>query len=257
MQLALGRVDEIRSRTSSDLLAINESSQSLQIKSASENARLAFGEMVSSINNQYLGKNIFGGGEVGVPPLVAAETILADIATEIGATTSVNDLIQGVDNWFDNPTGRFSTFAYQGETAAAQSRNLGSDQSVAIDVRAADNSMRNILKSLALAAIVPDFSLTLPTRDQGALLQKAGVAMLGAAVDAAHLQSTVGFKQEFISTAQARLSSEEASLSILYNEMVSADPFETATRLEAIQTQLETHFTVTGRLSRLSLVDYI
>jgi len=38
---------------------------------------------------------------------------------------------------------------------------------------------------------------------------------------------------------------------------VNADPFETASTLQAVQLQLETHYAMTARLSRLSLAEYL
>ena len=44
---------------------------------------------------------------------------------------------------------------------------------------------------------------------------------------------------------------------IAKNEIVSAEPYETATRLQQIQQQLELHFTSTSRIARLSLANFI
>jgi flagellar hook-associated protein 3 FlgL len=46
-------------------------------------------------------------------------------------------------------------------------------------------------------------------------------------------------------------------LEIARADLVAIDPFEAATRMEAAQTQLETLYSVTARLSRLSLVDFL
>ena len=57
-----------------------------------------------------------------------------------------------------------------------------------------------------------------------------------------------------------KLAEQEAqltSLGIIRNDMTVADPFETAVRLQEVQLQLETQFTITSRLSGLSLVNYI
>ena len=41
------------------------------------------------------------------------------------------------------------------------------------------------------------------------------------------------------------------------NEIVAADPYQTAVDLEAAQLQLESLFTITARLSRLTLTEFI
>lgn len=257
LQLAFGQIDETRSRTADALLLITEHSQPNQMEFAAETARIAFGDIVSAINAKHAGRSVLGGGEVDVAPLLDADSMLSDIVSSIGASPLTSDIIQAVEDWFDNPTGGFSSIGYQGSAGTTMTRNLGANQTITVDIRADDQSIREILKATALAAIVPDIASNITAQDQGVLLQKAGVDMLSASGDAASLQSRVGFLQETVSTAQARLASEKSSLSIAHNDLISADPFDTATRLEAVQLQLETHYTVASRLSRLSLVEYI
>jgi flagellar hook-associated protein 3 FlgL len=53
------------------------------------------------------------------------------------------------------------------------------------------------------------------------------------------------------------MTAQETGLQMAINDLVSADPFDTATRLQSVQLQLETHYSVVGRLSQLSLLRYI
>lgn len=256
-QHALSRVDDIRSRTSQNLLTVSPSSQPLQMEQASLSARAAFSEIVSAANITLAGRSIFGGSVVEFPPLIDADLMLSDIVGTIGANSSASAIIQAVDDWFESPSGGFTTFAYQGETGAVQNRMIRADQSISLSFRADDPGFRKALKSTALAAILPNVSAALSREVQGGILQKAGVELLATSAEAANMQSVVGYLQETVAAAQARMSSEQASLNVAHNNLTLADPFETATRLDAIQIQLETHFTVTSRLSRLSLLEYI
>lgn len=256
-QLTLGKVDDTRSKTADALLLISEHSQPNQISFAANTARIAFGDMVSAINTRHSGRSLFGGGNVDGPPLASAESMLTDIASAVGAASTTSDILQAIESWFDSPAGGFSSMGYQGDTATNIERNIGEDKSVVIDIRADDLALREILKATALAAILPDISGNLSSREQGALLQTAGTNLLSTSSEGALLQSQIGRLQETVATSQAALASEKATLSIVHNNITSADPFETATKLEAIQLQLETHFAVTGRLSRLSLLEYI
>jgi flagellar hook-associated protein 3 FlgL len=91
----------------------------------------------------------------------------------------------------------------------------------------------------------------------GRLLQQSGTDLLEASAATATMRSNIGFQQENLSNTQARQSAELTTFQMAYNDLTVSDPFETAVKIEAVQTQLETHFTLTGRLSRLSLVEYI
>ena len=60
-----------------------------------------------------------------------------------------------------------------------------------------------------------------------------------------------------ISAAETRNSSEESALQIARNDLTSVDPYSTATKLQETQTQLETIYALTARMSHLSLLDYL
>lgn len=54
-----------------------------------------------------------------------------------------------------------------------------------------------------------------------------------------------------------RLSAQRTSLEIAQNELSSADPYDTVMRLEETQFRLESLYTITARLSELSLVGFL
>ena len=87
----------------------------------------------------------------------------------------------------------------------------------------------------------------------GAAVEPLGKATIGL-ID---MSAVAGSSQERIAQETSRLNAENTSMGIYRNKMVSADQFETASNLQQVQLQLETHYTVTARLSRLSLVGYL
>ena len=60
-----------------------------------------------------------------------------------------------------------------------------------------------------------------------------------------------------IDAAQARNANESFALQIARNDLVSADPYETASKLQETEAQLEMIYTITARMTRLSLLDYM
>lgn len=257
LQLSLGHIDSIRESTTSTLFTVTENSSQQQIGLASEQAKSSFQDIVSTLNGQFAGKHTMGGTNIDSAPLVDADAMLSDILAAIGSTTTTTDIKQIVSNWFDDPSGGFATFAYQGQTGSPISKSVQPNQNLEIDVNANDQSIRNILKATALAAVISELPVGVTLSEQGSLIQFAGTEMLGAASDASSLQSRIGYLQESVEVSRAQIAAETSTFTIAFNDLTSADPFETATQLEAVRTQLETHFTITGRLSRLSLVEYI
>jgi flagellar hook-associated protein 3 FlgL len=71
------------------------------------------------------------------------------------------------------------------------------------------------------------------------------------------MRAGIGTLEARIETATARNSAETSALEMARNEIIAVDPYKAATDLSAAQTQLETLYTVTARLSRLSLAGYL
>jgi flagellar hook-associated protein 3 FlgL len=67
----------------------------------------------------------------------------------------------------------------------------------------------------------------------------------------------VGTTQAQIVSAVTRNGAEESALEIARAGIVSADPYDAASRLEELQTRIEALYLITARVSRLSLSEYI
>jgi len=135
-------------------------------------------------------------------------------------------------------------------------RQISETQTISISARVDDPAIKEVLKGSALAALASE----IPALDRDSkmmLLQEAGKKLFDASSDLVAVQARVGFTEMLVSDAIAQNVSQETSLSILRNELIGADPFEAASKLQAVQLQLETHFAVTARMSQLSLLRYI
>ena len=245
IQSILSRIDGTRSQLADDLLLTTRHSPTPQIAEAAQNARHGFSDIVSAINHRIDGAAI-----------ADHEVMIAEIMTAVAGETDPQLITQTINNWFDDPVAGFSATGYLGNNEDV-SKRIGFDRSVTTEVNASDPGIRNILRFAAIGAVAHERAGDLDPASRATLLQTAAVGFLGAAQDIAQLQSRIGYVEGAVAENTASLSAEKTSLSIALNDLQSADPFETATRLEATQRQLELHFTTTARLSRLSLADYL
>ena len=71
------------------------------------------------------------------------------------------------------------------------------------------------------------------------------------------LRAELGAAQERISVAQDAADAESNTLQRTRNDLAGVDQYEAATRFTALEAQLESLYTVTARLSALSLTNYI
>lgn len=257
MQSVLNNVDEQRSSANEAMLTINGASSPAELSRASDVARHSFDATVSALNTRYGDRSLFGGTNVEGPPLATAEDMLADIQTAVSGLTTAADVSIALDTWFDDAGGGFETTGYLGDTTGHVERPLDADQTITVEARADDEAIRDTLKALAKGIFASEGSVSLNPQEGRELQQMSAIELLNSAESMANFQAKLGFTEGRVEEALTRNAAELTSFGIARSELVSADPFETASRLEAVQLQLETQYTLTARLSRLSLTEYL
>lgn len=256
MQTLLNKVDATRGEAGARLLLLSDSSTGDQIDEAARAAGSAFETMVNTLNTRLADRTLMGGNEVDAPALAAADDMLADMRTALAGSTTVADITAGIDAWFDDPMGGFTTMGYLGDTGPAQQKRVSENKRFDIDIRADDPAIKDVLKAAALAAVASE----LPGLDDSTksdLLQESGLRMFSSASGIVAAQSRIGFVEAGVEQALVETAAQRTALEMSKNDLISADPFDTASKLQNVQLQLETHYSVTARLSQLSLLDYI
>ena len=81
--------------------------------------------------------------------------------------------------------------------------------------------------------------------------------MIAADSNLTAVRADVGISEAQITDTLTRNASEASALAIARNGIVAADPYETASNIEAVSIQLETLYSLTARLSRLTLVNFL
>ncbi|HCP82168.1 MAG TPA: flagellar biosynthesis protein FlgL [Octadecabacter sp.] len=257
MQTALSGIDSHRETASAALLSINTSSTLSQIENAAEVARGSFESTVQTLNLRSGDRSMFGGNDLGSNPLADPNVMMTALENAVAGLTSATGIEAAVDAWFDAPAGGFETVGYLGDTNGYISRSSGAGQTIEISARADDQAIRDTLKALAKGALAGNSSLNLGNETRQSLQEQSGVELLTQASELTGIQARIGHAEQRAEQAKALISAQTASFGIARNELVAADPFDTATRLQSVQLQLETHYTLTARLSHLSLTEYL
>lgn len=257
MQSALSGIHNQRETASTALLTINHSSSMSQIENVADVARSSFKATVQTLNLRSGDRAMFGGNDLESNPLADPEIMMTALQNAVAGLTSETDVDTAIDAWFDSPGGGFETVGYIGDSTGYLSRLSGVGQTVEIGVRADDQPIRDTLKALAKGALSGDPILNLGAEARKNLQEQAGVDLLTQASEITGLQARIGYAEQQIEQATVQISTQTSSYRIARNELVSADPFETASRLQSVQLQLETHYTLTARLSSLSLTEYL
>lgn len=229
------------------------------VTTAAAGARQKFDAAVAALNANVGDRYLFSGAASDQRPLIAADDMLATLTTLTTGMVLASDVVTAVHDWFAAPRGGggFMDLAYGGADLPAGPYPVAAGESASFGVTAGDPALRQTLEGLALAALVGAGSLAGDTAGRALVLRKGGEALLAAGRTMADLRARLGTAEAAVAGARTRNSAEASALEIARNGIVAADPFETASALEDARQQLETLYTITARLSRLSLSEYL
>lgn len=256
MQARLEQIKTVSSEFAQGLIAGGASNSAVSADGLAAEGRMQFASVVAMLNSEAAGRNLFAGDTTDVTPVIDADTFLAELETVVAGAATAMDIKTALDAWFASPSG-YDSFAYAGSTTPLAPLKLSATASVAVDIRADNQAIKDVLKGLAMAAMADAPGASLSPFEKGALLRQSGEALLSAEGGLIALQARTGLAQEQIDRWSVRNQTEAAGLKYAKGALISVDPYETATKLEAAQFQLESLYAVTVRLSQLSLVNFL
>jgi flagellar hook-associated protein 3 FlgL len=257
MQTTLRYIDSLTDDIGINLLGAGTAADVGTMSSTINDASQRFDAVIRALNTKLGDSTLFAGVASDGPAIASSDVILTALETAIydaGAVTAP-DIEAAVTAWFDAPAG-FASVGYLGGQSLS-SLAISPEDKVDLSITAADPALRDTLKALALAALVGR-ETSIPDAATGMdLTRRAGTALLQSQSDRALLAGRLGLSEARIDQAQTRNQAEGFTLQLARADLLAIDPYEAATRMEAAQNQLETLYSVTARLSRLSLVDFL
>ncbi|WP_322867062.1 flagellin [Aquicoccus sp. G2-2] len=257
MQAALGTAQSTTGALATDLIEQSSGGLSVGWQAASGNAVQAFDTLISALNTDVAGRALFAGQTTDGAPFASSGAFLAALKPALAGATTLNDITTALDTWFDTPGGGFETLGYNGSDQSLAPFLIGEGETVNLDLRGDSPAIRDLLKNTAMAALASDPDLGFSSDLQKGLLASAGEALLGNQDALTGLRADLGYAEARIEESRSRISAEKSSLELARNALVGVDPYETATRLKNVQFQLESLYSATASLSRLSLVGYL
>jgi flagellar hook-associated protein 3 FlgL len=213
-----------------------------------------FSTTVAALNTRFSERALFSGVNADVSPLPDAETILTALQAATATAVTVSDVMTAIDDWFMGATGYQAAYAGGAPRADVP---IAPGETASLDVTALDPALRETLRDMAGIALLGRGLLAGQTAARAQLAKQAGEGLMTSGEARAQLMARVGTTQAQISAATTRNGAEQSALEIAQAGIVSADPYDAATRLEDLQTRIEALYLITARVSRLSLADYI
>ena len=255
-QRALEQVQTNSTALAPTLMLIQRGTGPEQIDAAGQDARSRFAAVVTALNARVADRTILAGAATGGPALAGSEAMLDELTVAVAGALTADDVRTAVDAWFD-PGGGFETSGYLGSAVPLSPIEVAEGDAIQLTLRADDPAIRETLTGFALAALLDRGVLTGQNGERGALARMAGETLLSADAAFTAPRAEIGTLQERVDTARARTLADTGAMEIAKSEIVAVDPFRAAAELQTVEAQLETLYTLTARLSRLSLTEFL
>ncbi|MEJ2034623.1 MAG: flagellin [Maritimibacter sp.] len=259
MQSALRNIQDTVRSISPGLLEASSSRDSTLVQSSSRDAREKMEMVVAALNTNVANRSVFAGAATDTAPIASASDIMDALTTEITASgaVTVTDVVAVVDSWFDDVGGGFETTGYQGSTNDMGPLMIADDETLNVDTRADNTSIRETLMGFALASLVSEGIFTGSAEDKADLAQIASQRVLASDDAITEIRAHIGSQEARIEDAEARNAAEKTAYELSKSDLISADPYDSATEFQAVYTQLQTLYTVTARVASLRFADYM
>ncbi len=225
------------------------------ITSVGNDSEQAFRTAMGVLNTRFANRSVFAGQGTTDPAVAGADTVLSDLTSLTAGATTLQQVTDTLDAYFADG-GTFDTTIYQGGAALAPLQ-IAQDETAQIDVRANDPALKKTLEALAMGALLAQNVLGNDANAQAALAKTSGEMIQSSETDRALLAGRLGTVQARLADADTRNKAQASSLQIALSDLVSVDQYDASTRLQATQSQLEALYTVTARVAKMHLTDYI
>lgn len=198
------------------------------------------------------------------PPSIAQAGVIAAFTSEFSIAPD-NPAVVGITAdqvrayWNGTYSSLFEPPSWQTTFSAASDApielRIGPQEHAAYSMSANDAGVRRLYS--ALVAVVDsgasEMNADAYAELAGLVAERAGAA----AADLTHSQASLGETQRRITNANDRMEIKRNLLDRLVGRLEGVDQVEASTRLNSLTTQLQLSYAVTGRLFKLSLLDYL
>ena len=267
-QAALQSISQLAADFFTTLSGARGAEQGQQL--ASEAARSALAALRDLLNTTYAGQYLFGGLNSESPPLSRFDggqpEAVIDAAFQaefgIGRQDPGVSAISGaaMSAFLDGDfADLFLAPAWAGTWSNASAGNLllrvGSSLSVDVSSSANAPFVPKLAQAFSMMMALGQNQLS-----SGAFevtVDKAISLLSEAQFSLGQEQSRIGLAQQRVSALGEASEKRKFTVTQAINAIESVDPYEAATRVNSLMTQLETSYAITARISRMSLLSYI
>jgi flagellar hook-associated protein 3 FlgL len=236
-------------------------------------ARQALTTFVAKLNSSNAEGFLFGGVNTDQepirnyfadPPESNKAALDAAFATEFGFSQSdpaVSTITSAqMQNFLSGPfPSLFSTASWKTDWSRASDTPIRSYVSLSVSIETSTTANEPALQKLASAyTMMADLGAQKLNADSFGVLMKTAMETIDSGIRAlTKTQARLGVVQGAVKSASETMAIQSDTLQEQLHGLESVDPIEAGARVQGLMTQIETAYTLTARISQLSLIKYL
>ncbi len=277
VQTALSGIASVASSVETSSLSANVQTDTGYAALASE-AQGATQQVLGLLNTQANGQSVFGGDNSSGPAMSTADAAggpTATIASVVSAAVAANggpltaDTVaglltgtNGISSVFDDsnsdPSARYSgAFFLPSDDGKPTQVLTGQSQSISYSTKGNQQAFRDLLHGLSLLGTLDAPSSTMDDTAKAQIVTAATGLLQKGQSELTAEQGVLGAKQSELQTAVSVQKSTATATLAKITSLEQADTYADATKITALQTQLQASYEITAQLSKLSFVNYM
>lgn len=274
-QTALGNMSSSAQKLLDQLVALRGNQDNSSVQLAQQTANATLSSFLSGANTMVNGEYLFAGTNTDVQPLTDNSTS-SNAAIQQALTDYMNAQVPPVAST-DQLTGAqmkdFITTKVEpmftsdsapppnnwASWSSASDQNMTSRISNSEVIDSSTNANEPGMRYLALATSVTNALMgqKLSSDALNAVTDQA-ISYSRQAIDGINNQtSELGLSQARLSDANDSLNAQKDIINTNINDLTGVDPYEASTKVNSLETQLETAYTIVSKIQQLSLVNYL
>lgn len=255
-QNVLGSITDSASSLANDMNLALASGTPLALDAVSGNAKTQLEQALSRLNTQIAGRTLFAGAQTNGSAVAPLDDIMTSVKAGVAGAVTVSDITTAVQDWMDDASG-FQAIAYLGSDDDAGTIRLSSDRTIIEGVRADDPAIKEALQHLILASLASDDDLGLSRESKIAVIEHSANGLRAAEGKITALHASLGYIEAEIADGVTRAGAEISTAELLRVETLGIDQYETASKLQEAELQLQKIYMLTARSAQMSLLEYL
>ncbi|MGB8279250.1 MAG: flagellar hook-associated family protein [Methylovirgula sp.] len=262
-QTVLGTLQTTAQDFLNSLVSTTGTTSASSLQNAAQNGLQS---LITQLNTSVSGQYIFGGINTGTAPMTdgtsAVDNAFSSYLTSQGLSSSTVSSLTGtqMQNFLDTQfpalfQGANWTSDWSSASDTAITSQISESQSASTSVSANNSAFQDLAQAYSMVA-----SLDTQNLSSGALsaVTAAATSLVREGITGlTNIQADLGNVQNDITTANGQMSVQMNTLTTQINNLENVDPYQASTQVTDLQTQIETAYSLTSQLSKLSLVNYI